>query len=102
MVEASLAANQLLMAMEQLMLNLLRQSLDPGSVDVLFSQLLPWMRSPQEASRRAALALFKLVLATFVNEIAFEPGAPTRFSQGHIMLAKVSFMFSFPRPSSSI
>ena len=94
MVEASLAANQLLMAMEQVMLNLLRQSLDPGSLDILCSQLLPWMRSPQEASRRAALGLFKLILSTFFNEIVFEPGAPSRFSQGTILLAKVGHIQS--------
>ena len=39
--------------------------------------------------RRAALSLLKLVLTTFLHEVEFEPGAPTRFSQGHVMVAKV-------------
>lgn len=95
MVDASLAANQLLMALETLVLQLLRSSLDPGMVDVIFSQLLPWARGQEGSVRRAALALLKLALATFVREVEFEPGAPTRFGQGHFMLAKVILVILF-------
>ena len=89
LVDASLAANQLLMALENFTLHLLRSCLDPSCVDVIFSQLLPWTKGQEEAMRRAALSLLKLVLTTFLHEVEFEPGAPTRFSQGHVMVAKV-------------
>lgn len=92
MVDASLAANQLLIALESMTLQLLRSSLDPSMVDIIFSQLLPWTRVQEGSVRRASLTLLKLTLATFVKEVEFEPGAPTRFSQGHVMIAKVSFV----------
>lgn len=88
-VDASLAANQLLMAIENFTLHLLRSCLDPSCVDIIFSQLLPWTKGQEEAMRRASLTLLKLVYTTFLQEVEFEPGAPTRFSQGHIMIAKV-------------
>ena len=110
MVDASLAANQLLMAMENfictipyiscslaiingisiLLVNLLHSSLDPSTVDVIFSLLLPWSRATEGSMRRAALSLLKLALGTFVKDVEFEPGAPSRFSQGHLMVAKVN------------
>lgn len=90
MVDASLAANQLLMALESLTLQLLRSTLDPSMIDIIFSQLLPWSRGPEGSMRRAALTLLRLALTTFVREVEFEPGAPTRFSQGHVMIAKAS------------
>lgn len=90
MVGASLAANQLLMSLENLALQMLRSTLDPSAVDILFSQLLPWSKAQESSMRRAGLSLLRLTLATFVKEVEFEPGAPTRFSQGHAMLAKVS------------
>lgn len=89
MVDASLAANQLLIALEHFVLNLLHSSLDPSTVDIIFSQLMPWSRATEGSMRRAALSLLRLALATFVKEVEFEPGAPTRFSQGHLMVAKV-------------
>ena len=90
MVDASLAANQLVIALESLMLQLLRSSIDPGMVDIIFFQLLPWTRGQEGSMRRAALTLLRLTLTTFVREVEFEPGAPTRFSQGHVMIARVS------------
>lgn len=89
MVDASLAANQLLIALENLTLQFLRSSLDPAMVDIIFSQLQPWARGQEGPMRRAALTLLKLTLATFFREVEFEPGAPTRFGQGHIMIAKI-------------
>ena len=93
MVDASLAANQLLMALENLTLQLLRSMLDPSAVDILFSQLMPWSKAQEGSMRRAGLSLLRLTLATFVKEVEFEPGAPTRFSQGHNMIAKVNISF---------
>lgn len=92
MIDASLAANQLLIGLESLILQLLRSSLDPGMVDIIFSQLLPWTKGHEGSIRRAALTLLRLALSTFVKEVEFEPGAPTRFSQGHVMIAKVIFI----------
>lgn len=94
MVDASLAANQLVIALESLTLQLLRTSIDPGMVDVIFSKLLLWTRGQEGSMRRAVLTLLRLTLTTFVREVEFEPGAPTRFSQGHVMIAKVSVSFS--------
>jgi hypothetical protein len=92
MVDASLAANHLLIALESLTLHLLRSSLDPGMVDIIFSQLMPWTNGKEGPMRRAALTLLRLAFTTFVREVEFEPGAPTRFGQGHIMIARVSLL----------
>ncbi len=90
MIDASLAANHLLIALESLILHLLRSSPDPGMVDIIFSQLMPWANGQEGPMRRAALTLLRLTLTTFVREVEFEPGAPTRFGQGHFMIARVS------------
>lgn len=57
---------------------------------MIFSQLLPWTRGQEEAMRRSSLNLLKLAMTTLSKEVEFQPGAPTRFSQGHLMMSKVT------------
>lgn len=95
---ANESAQQLLAALEGFVLNLLREALHPGTVDVIFSKFIVWAKSKQEAIRRASLTLLRISLATFGRELTFEPGAPTRFSDGHNMLAKVRLVISHLQP----
>lgn len=88
--DASLTAGvELLESMERLVINLLRLSLDPGGMDMVFTLLLPWSKGQEEALRRNSLRLLKLALVTLSKEVEYQPGAPTRFSQGHLMISKV-------------
>lgn len=100
-VEASQVASQLLESTEKLVIELLRLSLDPGGMDIIFTQLLPWSRGQEEAVRRSSLKLLKTALVTLSKEVEFQPGTPTSFSQGHLMIAKVPHVFKILNPNSS-
>lgn len=88
-VAAHTTGHDLLEALERLTLSLLRQTMQPATLDVVLSKLMPWTRNRGDAVRTASLRILKLALDVYRREVIFEPGTPLRFTQGHHMLAKV-------------
>ena len=90
--------HDLLNALEHLTLSVLREALHPATMDVVFSKVFIWTKSKNDAMRLASMTILKSSLELFRNGMTFEPGAPSRFGEGHSMLAKILPRVTDPHP----
>ena len=65
---------------------LLRQDMEPSTLDEIFTMLEPWLKLDQDLSRELSVSIFRGALETYVKGVKLGVNSPSNFTPGPYMI----------------
>ena len=84
-----LQLNEMVRQLHGLIRELLRQEMEPSTLDEIFTMLEPWLRLDQDLSRELSVSILHGALDTYVKGVKLGVNSPSNFTPGPYMIGAI-------------